>query len=274
VWSDRLLTDDLSDHTVQPNTENSAVGGWLNILGRSNEVDSMRAFPLTPRSLGPALILIALIAALGCSPSSRSPTDSKSTSANPPPVQAPMLWGDVKPVVSVKELMRDLIDPIADNVFDAVSVIVTKRGQQEKAPKTDEDWQRIQTGGVGIAEGAALLRIRRPFAPPGDLNNSVGPDAVELAPAQITAKIEKDPVEWNARVEALRNVGLEVLDIVKRRDVQELWDAGQNLDEACENCHRSYWYPGENAQFYEKLNRRSEQFRLEGSRGGKQQRAK
>ena len=100
-------------------------------------------------------------------------------------------------------------DPIADNIFDAVSVIVTKGGEQEKVPKTDEDWQRIQTGAVGIAESAALLRIRRPFAPAGDLNNSVGPDAVELSPAQIAAKVEKDPVgSVNARVEALRNIGL------------------------------------------------------------------
>jgi hypothetical protein len=163
--------------------------------------------------------------------------------------------------VSVKELMRDLIDPIADNIFDAVSVIVTKGGEEEKAPKTDEDWQRIRTGAVGIAEGAELLRIRRPFAPAGDLNNSTGPDPAELSPDQITAKVEKDPVEWNARVEAMRNVGLEVIDIVKRKDARELWDAAENLEEACENCHRSYWYPGENAQFYEKLNRRLEQLR-------------
>src|SRR5712691_4511606 len=110
-----------------------------------------------------ALVMIA-VAGSSCSPPSSSRADSKSTSAQAPP-QAPMLWGDVKPVVSVKELMRDLIDPIADNVFDAVSVIVTTSGQREKAPKTDEDWARIQMGGVGIAEGAALLRIRRPFAP-------------------------------------------------------------------------------------------------------------
>jgi hypothetical protein len=76
-----------------------------------------------------------------------------------------------------------------------------------------------------------------------------------LTPAQITAKVEHDPVEWNARIEALRNVGLEVLDVVKRKDVKELWDAGENLDTACENCHRSYWYPGENAEYYRKLYR-------------------
>jgi cytochrome c556 len=217
----------------------------------------MRAFPLTPGLLCAALFLTAALSST-CSPSSRPLTDAKSTAANAPPVQAPALWGDVKPVVSVKELMRDLIDPI---VFEAVSVVVTKGGEQEKVPKTDEDWQRIRTGAVGIAEGAELLRIRRPFAPAGDLNNSTGPDPAELSPAQITAKVEKDPVEWNARAEAMRNVGLQVIDIVKRKDVQELWDAAENLEEACENCHRSYWYPGENAQFYEKLNRRLEQLR-------------
>ena len=34
----------------------------------------------------------------------------------------------MKPVVSVKELMRDLLDPLADNIFDAVSVVIDKNG--------------------------------------------------------------------------------------------------------------------------------------------------
>jgi cytochrome c556 len=168
----------------------------------------------------------------------------------------PVLWGDMKPVVSVKELMRDMLDPIADNIFDSVSTVVTRQGTVNKVPRTDEDWEKLRIGAVTIAEGVSLLKIPRPFAPPGDLNNSTGPDAVELAPAQITAKVEKDPIEWNARIEALRNVGLEVLDIVKRKDVNELWDAADNLDTACESCHKSYWYPGENAAFYKKLDRR------------------
>jgi hypothetical protein len=164
------------------------------------------------------------------------------------------------PIVSVKELMRYMFDPLADNIFDAVGTLVTKTGVVEREPKTDEDWEKIRIGAVTLAEGAYLLKVPRPFAPPGDLNNSTGPNPVELSPAQITAKVEADPVEWNARIEALRNVGLEVLDIVKRKDVNELWDAGQNLDEACENCHRSYWYPGETNQFYQKLDRRLEEY--------------
>jgi hypothetical protein len=162
----------------------------------------------------------------------------------------------MKPVVSVKELMRDMLDPIADNIFDSVRIVVDKHGTVETVPKTDEDWEKIRIGGVTLAEGAYLLKIPRPFAPAGDLNNSVGPEAVELSPAQITDKVRKDPVEWNARIEALRNVGLEVLDIVKRRDAKELWDASDNLDAACEACHRSYWYPGETLAYYDRLDRR------------------
>jgi hypothetical protein len=149
------------------------------------------------------------------------------------------------PIVSVKELMRYMIDPSADNIFNSVRTVKTKAGTVETVPKTDADWQQIQIGAVTLAEGAYLLKVRRSFAPPGDLNLSEGADPLELAPDQITARVERDPVEWNARIEALRNVALEVMDIVKRRGADELWDAGENLDVACEGCHRGYWYPGE-----------------------------
>jgi hypothetical protein len=179
-----------------------------------------------------------------------------SSNATPAPAPGPELWGTLKPVVSVKELMRDMLDPIADNIFDSVSIVTDSKGTVETAPRTEEDWEKIRIGAVTLAEGVYLLKVPRPFAPAGDLNNSTGPDAVELAPAQITAKVQGDPVEWNARIEALRNVGLEVLDIVKRKDAKELWDACENLDIACESCHRSYWYPGETSGFYSKLDRR------------------
>jgi len=181
-------------------------------------------------------------------------SSSKPTAAQRP---VPELWGELKPVVSVKELMRDMLDPASDYVFDAVKTVVSKEGIVETVPKTDKDWEKIRIGAVTLAEGAYLLKIPRPFAPAGDENNSTGADASELSPAQIKAKLEADPVLWNAKIEALRNVGLEVLDIVKRKDVNELWDAGYNLDQACESCHLIYWYPGDKA-LLEKLDRRLE----------------
>jgi len=190
------------------------------------------------------LLLTATLAAC-----SSHPSDSPQSAA---------LWGDVKPVVSVKELMKYMIDPVADNIFSAVGSRVAKEGVVDIEPRTDDDWDKIRVGAISLAEAAHLLKIRRPFTPPGQENDVAGPNAVELSAAQIAAKVERDPVEWNARIEAMRNVALEALDVVKRKDVSELWDVGENLDKACEACHRSYWYPGEGAEFYRKLRRRLE----------------
>ncbi len=192
-------------------------------------------------TLGAAVLSFSAAFLSACSPS-KAPAPA---SAPPPAAQA--LWGDMKPVVSVKELMRDMLDPASDYIFDAVKIETTKAGTVEKLPKTDEDWERLRIGATTIAEGVYLLKIPRPFAPAGDENNSKGPDATELSPAQIKAKLEKDPVLWNAKIEALRNVGLEVLDIVKKKNTAELWEASYNLDQACESCHLQYWYPGDPA---------------------------
>lgn len=208
-------------------------------------------------------VVVVVLTAACSTPKATAVADAKTE-----PAPNPQLWGDMKPVVSVKELMRDMLDPLADNIFDAVAVVEEGGRTIERVPKTDADWARLQIGAVAMAEGAYLLKVRRPFAPPGDENNSTGPDAVELSPAAITAKIEKDPVEWNARIEALRNVGLEVIDIVKRKDVKELWDASENLDQACEACHRSYWYPGETPEYYRKLDRRLEDHREQSTTTG------
>src|SRR5262249_13033732 len=151
-----------------------------------------------------------------------------------------------------------MIDPASDFIFDAVKIETTRKGTIERKPTTDADWEKIRVGAVTLAEGVYLLKVPRPFTPPGDENASTGPDASELSPAQIKAKLEKDPVLWNAKIEALRNVGLEVMDIVKRKDANALWDASYDLDQACESCHMQYWYPGDKA-LLEKVDRQLDQ---------------
>ena len=87
-----------------------------------------------------ALLLLSLLAS-ACSSSGPASTPAPApASPTSTPTSTP-LWGEMKPVVSVKELMRYMIDPISDNVFNAVSTVVTKQGTVETAPKTDEDWE-------------------------------------------------------------------------------------------------------------------------------------
>ena len=217
-------------------------------------------------------LICLIVLASACS--SSKPAPSASASSNPPTLPAPQkLWGDLKPIVSVKELMRDMLDPASDFIFDAVKVEIGKNGTKETVPKTDKDWEKVRIGAVTLAEGVYLLKIPRPFAPPGDENNTTGEHPTELTPTQARAKLEADPVLWNAKIEALRNVGLEVLEIVKKKDAKELWDAGDNLDQACENCHLQYWYPGDKA-LLEKIDADIERRYQESLRSGRRGRAR
>jgi cytochrome c556 len=169
--------------------------------------------------------------------------------AAPPPSKPPViqLIGDNPwtPVVSVKELMSGMIDPLADNIFDAVQSEVSAKGIVDIRPRTDEDWEKVRIGAVTLAEGIYLLKIPRPFTPPGDVNHSTGENPPELSPTQIKEKVDKDPVLWDAKIQALRNAALAVLEVVTKKDADALFEAGGNLDEACEACHLEYWYPGD-----------------------------
>jgi len=151
----------------------------------------------------------------------------------------------MKSVVSVKELMRFTIDPIADNVFDAVTWNSTRKGMVETKPRNEEDWEKVKIGAVTLAEAIYLLKVPRPMTPPGDVNNSTGPNPPELSPTQIREKIDKDPVVWDAKIEALRNVAKAVMQIADKKDADALFEASADIDMACEACHLEYWYPGD-----------------------------
>ena len=153
----------------------------------------------------------------------------------------------MKPVVSVKEFMRYTIDPLADNIFDAVTWDITKKGTVATQPRNDDDWEKVRVGAITLAESVYLLKVPRPFTPEGDVNNSTGPNPPELSPTQIKAKLDKDPVLWDAKIEALRNVAMEVFAVANKKDVTALFEASEDLDRACEACHLEYWYPGDRA---------------------------
>jgi cytochrome c556 len=144
--------------------------------------------------------------------------------------------------VSIREVMTNIIDPLSDNVFDAVGSDVTEKGIVDTKPTTDEDWAKIKQGAVALAEGTNLLKMPRRVAPPEE---NVAKNPGELPPDEIQKKIDSDRPKFYAHANDLRDQALKVLDIVKARDADKLFEAGSNIDKACETCHLEYWYPGD-----------------------------
>jgi hypothetical protein len=176
----------------------------------------------------------ALVAALAMAATACSAKPAATTSDAPPALT---------PVLSVKELMQHIVDPQADLAFDAVGVDVGPKGVVETRPTTDDDWTRIERGMWVLAEASNLLKMPRKMAPDGDANKEAG--GPELTPAQIEAKVKEQPALWSSHADQLRTEAMKIVEIVKARDAQKLFDAGSALDRACEACHLDFWYPGD-----------------------------
>jgi hypothetical protein len=144
---------------------------------------------------------------------------------------------------SIKDLMESIIDPSADALWGAVGTVVDKEGIHESFPKTQEEWLDLRRAAVRIIEGGNLLRMPgRAAAPVGTKSEAPG---VELEPAQITALIKKNRKSFDAFAKALQVLGLEALRASDAQNAVLLLDIGGRMENACESCHKTFWYPQE-----------------------------
>jgi hypothetical protein len=149
---------------------------------------------------------------------------------------------DMRPAATVEELMRSMIDPAADAVWDAVVIEATAEGIVETRPETDGDWLRLRRHAVTLAEASNLLLIEgRRVAAPESRSELPG---IDLHPDAIQELVAEDWDGWVEVTQGLRATSVVVLNAVEARDVDALLAAGTELDLACENCHARYWYPG------------------------------
>ena len=146
-------------------------------------------------------------------------------------------------VGTVKEIMQGIVDPNADVVWESVATNITAAGVEEKAPKTDDEWARVQHSALMLAEAVNLLKMRgREIARPGDANTN-GPDAPELTPAEIQVKVNRDWSLWISHANRLQETAIKAWQVANARDVNGIVEVGDALDKACESCHLEYWYP-------------------------------
>jgi hypothetical protein len=143
---------------------------------------------------------------------------------------------------SIRELMQSIVDPSADVLWGAVGTVVDKEnGIQELSPKTPEEWLDVRRAAVRIIEGGNLLMMPgREAAPVGAKSETPG---VELEPAEINALLNKDRKGFDGFAKALQGLGLEALRASEAKNADQLMDVGARMDEVCESCHQTFWYP-------------------------------
>jgi len=164
------------------------------------------------------------------------------TASSPPAAaQHKNAAGDRQVYATVKDLMESIIDPSADALWGAVGTIADKEKVDERSPKTPEEWLDVRRAAVRIIEGGNLLMMPgREAAPAGTRSETPG---VELEPPQMTALIKKKRKSFDAFARALQVIGLEALRASESKNAELLLEAGGRMENVCEGCHQTFWYP-------------------------------
>jgi hypothetical protein len=68
---------------------------------------------------------------------------------------------------------------------------------------------------------------------------------VELEPAEMERMINEDRGAWNSRATALHDAAMLAVHAAEAHDADKVFAIGESIENACENCHRQYWYPNE-----------------------------
>jgi hypothetical protein len=177
-------------------------------------------------------MLSALCALTGCSAETTPPA----APATAPPIAS------LEPIASIQELMQSEVDPSADHIWDAVETVVSRSGTEERHPRTDAQWDDIRRSAITLIEATNLLQMNerrvsaKPFA--AEANGA-------LDSTQIAQRLAVNRAAFNAFAQSLRTAVLQQLAAIDARDPEALIHAGGEVDEVCEGCHLTFWYPNQ-----------------------------
>lgn len=137
----------------------------------------------------------ALIALAGCSPKA-APTQYDTSS------------------IDMAELMAHVVDPAAFMVWRGSGIEVTKEGERDLSPTTEEGWKVVEDGAIMVAEAGNLLMLpNRPREPVAD---------------------------WNKYAKLMTQRALEAKAAAAAKDKQAVFDTGGRLYEVCTACHKQF----------------------------------
>ena len=117
-------------------------------------------------------------------------------------------------VAGTRLLMASVMEPAADHLWAAVGWIIGPEGEENIQPETDEEWTLVRNAAVTVAESGNLLMMDRR---------------------------KMDDEDWIAWCRQLIDAGDAAMQAADARDVQGVFDTGEQVYFACAGCHAQYW---------------------------------
>jgi len=114
---------------------------------------------------------------------------------------------------STAQLMNWILDARADVVWASVGSIITEKGEEQLAPKTEEDWAEVRNAAATVAEAGNLL---------------------------LLAPHVRDQGDWVAMTRKMIEEANKCVQAAEAKDLETLFTAGGDMYLACTACHAKY----------------------------------
>lgn len=117
------------------------------------------------------------------------------------------------PVASVKQIMIGITNPSAYVIYEAVGTKTTSAGIEEIAPKTDEEWQKVESAAAAVVESGNLI---------------------------LTGNRAIDKGDWVKMTHDMMDKAKLAMAAAKAKDKDKIVDSGGEMNVTCDNCHMRY----------------------------------
>lgn len=118
------------------------------------------------------------------------------------------------PAESVKDLMKNKVDPASKVYFDAVQYISDETGEHDIQPRSDADWEKVRKAAADLQDYGTQLQA-------DDYAKGRNPDWVKFSQAMVDA-------------------GKQGEDAAKARNVDKVFEMSGTIYNVCSACHMAY----------------------------------
>lgn len=115
--------------------------------------------------------------------------------------------------LNMHDLMNNVLDPAADEIWESVGTVITIEGTFEKAPSTDDEWAGLKGSGMRLAESGNLL----------------------LLPARSGGN-----PDWIKHSLALIEQSNRAIKAAEAKDKDAIFTIGGDIYDVCTNCHKQF----------------------------------
>ncbi len=133
-------------------------------------------------------------------------------------VASPSIGEDASPMppfqvhVDMKTFMEHVLTPAAKVIWNVNAVVIDEKGEHDLSPKSETDWEQIESGAATLAEATNAL---------------------------IIPQRALDP-QWNFYAEKLAEAAKRAYIAAEARDLKSISEVSDRLDVICAACHRHY----------------------------------